>query len=276
MEEKRESHFIRKLIFIIILIIVLIIIYGYYIGTSIIYTNDYTINNAPSSFNDFKIGHFSDVLYSSSNDKELLETTVTKLNDKKLDVVIFSGDLIKKDYSPSQKEIDYITKTLNKINTKFGKYYVTGDNDLKNDLYDNIMQNSGFTSLNNSFDKIYSKQKESINIIGLTTDIDTSLLNDILNDNKANYNIIVFHESDSIEEIKNYNIDLALSSNSLNGQINIPGIKNLFLNKNSTKYYDKYYKVNKTKLYISNGIGNEKIHFRLFNNPSINIYTLKK
>lgn len=277
-EIQKEHHFFRTLFFLLVLIIALIIVYGRFIETRIIFVNEYDVQNEkiPTSFNGFEIGHFSDILYSSTDDKEKIKKVSKKLNDKKLDIVIFSGDLIKKGYNPSQKEVDYITKQFSSITTKYGKYYVTGDNDIKNDIYDNIMQNSGFISINNSSDTIYRDNKESILLLGLTKDIDTSILSELLKDNKSNYKILVFHESDSFNEIKNYNLDLVLSSNSLNGQINIPGIKNIFLNKNSMKYYEPYYKYKKTDFYISNGIGNETINIRLLNNPSINIYVLKK
>ena len=275
---KEKKHGLRTFLFILILLIILVFLYGRYVETNNIFVNEYEIknNNIPNSFNNFKIAHFSDILYKDNDDLERLKDVKTKINDKKVDIVIFSGDLIKKDTNLSQKDIDKITKELTKITAKYGKYYVTGDNDNKNNIYDNIMQNSGFISLNNFFDNIYSEKNESISLIGLNTKIDTSILNNIINENKTNYKILIFHESDSFDDIKNYDINLVLSSNSLNGQINIPGIKKIFLDKNSNEYFEPYYKIKKKDFYISNGIGNDKINFRLLNNPSINIYKLKK
>ena len=278
MKEERKTHYFRTILFLLLLIIILVFLYGRYVETTNIFVNEYDIKNSniPSSFNNFKIAHFSDILYKDNNDLERLKDVKTKINDKKVDLVIFSGDLIKKDTNLSQKEIDKITKELSKIKAKYGKYYVTGDNDNKNDLYDSIMQSGGFISLNNFFDNIYSEKNENLLLIGLNTKIDTSVLNNIINENKSNYKILVFHESDSFEDIKNYDINLVLSSNSLNGQINIPGIKKLFLDKNSNEYYEPHYRIKGKDFYISNGIGNDKIDFRLLNNPSINIYILKK
>lgn len=277
MKEKR-NHILRTFLFIIILILILIFLYGRYIETNLILVNEYEIknNNIPNSFNNFKIVHFSDILYKNNDDLDRLKTIKTKINDKKVDIVIFSGDLIKKDSNLSQKEINKITKVLSDIKAKYGKYYVSGDNDNKNELYDSIMKNSGFTSLNNFFDNIYSEKNENILLIGLNTKIDTSLLNNIITENKSNYKILIFHESDSFNEIKDYDVNLVLSSNSLNGQINIPGIKKIFLDNKSNEYYEPYYKIKNKDFYISNGIGNDKIDFRLLNNPSINIYVLKK
>ena len=44
----------------------------------------------------------------------------------------------------------------------------------------------------------------------------------------------------------------------------------------SKKYYENYYKVNDTDLYVSSGIGESRINFRLFNKPSINFYRINK
>lgn len=277
-KEKKKSHTFRSLFFVLVLFIILVFLYGRYVEPSIILVNEYEIknNNIPNSFNNFKIVHFSDILYNSSEDMDRLKDIKTKINDKKADIVIFSGDLIKKDHNLSQKEIDKITKVLSGMKAKYGKYYVTGDNDKKNELYDSIMQNSGFVSINNFFDNIYSEEKENILLIGLDTKIDTSILNNIINENQAPYKILVFHKSDSFDEIKDYDVNLVLSSNSLNGQVNIPGIKKLFLDSSSDEYYGPYYKIKNKDFYISNGIGNDKVNFRLLNNPSINIYVLKK
>lgn len=278
MKEEKKTHFFRTIFFILILLIVLVILYGRFIETNYIFVNEYEIKNKniPNSFNNFKIAHFSDVLYKDNDDLERLKDVKTKINDKKVDMIIFSGDLIKKDSNVSQKEIDKITKLLTEMNAKYGKYYVTGDNDNKNELYESIMQSSGFISINNFFDNIYSEKNENFLLIGLDTKADTSVLTNIINENKSNYKILVFHQSDSFKDIKNYDVNLVLSSNSLNGQINIPEIKKIFLDKNSNEYYEPYYKIKSKDFYISNGIGNDKINYRLFNNPSINIYVLKK
>ena len=47
-------------------------------------------------------------------------------------------------------------------------------------------------------------------------------------------------------------------------------------NKKMRSIYNNYYKVNNTNLYISSGLGESKINFRLFNKPSINFYRINK
>ena len=68
---------------------------------------------------------------------------------------------------------------------------------------------------------------------------------------------------------------LILSGHSINGSINIPIIKKTLLPEGALNYYEEYYKINNTDIYISNGIGVNNLNFRLFNKPSFNLYRLK-
>ena len=91
------------------------------------------------------------------------------------------------------------------------------------------------------------------------------------------YKIILMHEPDYIKNIYNkYTVDLVLAGHSLNGSVNIPGIRNLFLEKHAKEYNNDYYKLNNTDFYITSGIGVSNINFRLFNTPSINVYRVLK
>ena len=132
-----------------------------------------------------------------------------------------------------------------------------------------------FVSLNDSKDIIFSKKNEQIMLLGLDYNSPGSFIPDAIKDSKNIYKIIAFSESDEMDELTSYNINMAISSNSLNGQINVPIIKDFFIRDGSKKYINPYYKVSNTNLYVSSGIGTDKIDFRLFNKPSVNIYILK-
>ena len=85
------------------------------------------------------------------------------------------------------------------------------------------------------------------------------------------------HEPDFADNIINeYSVDLILSGHSHNGQIRIPLVGALYTPENAKKYYDEYYSINNTDLYISSGIGVSKYNYRLFNHPSFNLYRIYK
>ena len=82
------------------------------------------------------------------------------------------------------------------------------------------------------------------------------------------------HEPDFIDEIDYRKFDLVLAGHSHNGQVRLPFIGALVKPNYAKKYYDEYYKIKNTDLYISSGIGVSEVNFRLFNRPSFNLYRL--
>ena len=66
-----------------------------------------------------------------------------------------------------------------------------------------------------------------------------------------------------------------LAGHSLNGQIKLPFIGGIIKDKYGKKYYNEYYKLNNTDLYVSGGIGANKYKFRFNNKPSFNLYRLR-
>ena len=99
---------------------------------------------------------------------------------------------------------------------------------------------------------------------------------DFLNNNeiKPNYSILIIHEPDFIEKIDYNKFNLILAGHSHNGQIRLPFVGALYTPIGSKKYYDEFYKLKNTNLYISSGIGVSEVNYRLFNRPSFNLYRL--
>lgn len=274
----------RKRILITILIVLpilaLLFLWGKFGAVSILKSNyfEFSSNNIPESFNNVKIVHFSDLHYGIASDKNVSKV-IKRINSYEPDIVVFTGDLVDKKYKLTENDIKYITKNFSKIKSKLGKYTIMGNEDYDNDYYDNIMYDSGFKILKNNYDIIYNTDNNPILLYGfddyLKSIPDRSILKkkDIKN---ISYKIALVHEPDYANEIANgYGIDTIISGHSLYGQVKIPFIKPLHLQKGSRDYYKKYYDINGTKLYISGGCGQKSYNFRLFTLPSINIYNLK-
>ena len=66
-----------------------------------------------------------------------------------------------------------------------------------------------------------------------------------------------------------------MAGHSHNGQVRLPFIGAIVKNQGAKKYYNEYYKIKNTDLYISGGIGTSTLPFRLFNRPNINFYRLR-
>ena len=278
------KKFIRFLL-IIILVISLTIVYARYGGTRGLITKEYKIEtNIDNSFDGLKIVHFSDLHYLRITNKETTKNIIKEINILNPDIVVFTGDLIDKDYSPTNTDINDLKELLLSIKSKYGKYSVIGNNDNKiRETIEDIYTNSNFILLNNDYDIIYGNNNDKLFIGGLDTysydksDID-KVMTYFTDNEDINYKIILVHEPDYIDIINSkYNdINIVLSGHSHNGQVNIPYVKKLFLPFGSRKYYENYYKVSNTDLYISSGLGESRINFRIFNKPSINFYRINK
>ena len=273
---KRHLKLKWKIIFGILIFILLLFICLRFIGTKGLIIKEYKVvnKNIDTSFYGFKIVHFSDLHYGMSVDEKVLSNLVDKINKTKPDIVVFTGDLIDKKKNYTESDTKLLTKYLSKIKSSYGNYYVNGDDDENINSFDSIMVNSNFKSLNNNYEVITSEKNKKILISGISTNANIKIFNDIFKDDDYSYKIIMMHYPDNYDLISKYNFDLVLSGHSHNGQVRLPYIGALVKINNSKKYYDPYYKINDTDMYISGGIGNSKVNLRLFNTPSFNLYRL--
>lgn len=244
----------------IIFCLFLIIIYCRFKATTGLKVYEYKVTDSslPDSFHGVKVVQFSDLYYGNTVDIRYLKEIVSSINKLKPDIVVFTGDLISINVDDETK--NQIIESLGSINSSIGKYAIKGDSD--NDLFDGIINSSGFINLTNTSVNAFYKGDIPINISN--QDIQSDL-----------FNILLIHEPDSIDSFEN-KFNLVLSGHSLNGQINIPIIKKLFLKNGSKKYYNGYYEINGSPLYVSNGIGTTNFKYRLFNKPSVSLYRLTK
>lgn len=273
-KEEKSGSKLRIFIILIILLISFIIIYGRFIEPSWMLVNEINIedNNLDKSFGTLKIVHFTDVLFGSTTDIDTVKKIVTVINDKKADIVIFTGDLVSSKIIPNEKDINEIEEELTKISAKYGKYYVSGDNDSKFESYTVLMENAGFTSLNDDYRIVYNEEGIPILISGVKYKSDLKVLDDI---KYEGFKINIMHTPDTMDEIDHLDYNYVFAGHSLYNQINIPGIDKLLLKNGSNMYYKKHYKVNDTNLYISNGVGSDSFKFRINSIPSINVYKIK-
>ncbi len=283
---KREKRIkIIKLtikIFIIVFIILLIsLFYADYSSKNIIVKEKRIRNEKiPTSMNGIKIIAFSDLDYGSTIFNNEVKKLVKIINKRKPDIVIFTGNLINKNYKIKTKEQEELIKELQQINTTMGKYAITGKNDKDN--FNTIMNQSSFTILNNEYDLIYNSDNNPILIVGLSSllkekrDIDKaySYFNEETHNSNI-YTISIMSETDDLDSIlSKYHSDLVLGGNSLNGEMRLPLIGGIIKEDGSKKYIDEYYKLNDTEIYISSGIASPNTGFRLFNRPSVNLFRI--
>ncbi len=288
--EEENSHEKRKKIvffcfkFIVFVIIFFFLFYLYaknYTTLGLIVKEQrITSQKIPASFNGIKIIQFTDLNYGSTVKEKELNHLVEEINIRKPDLIIFNGNLINKDYNLSTKETEKIIESLQKLNASIGKYAVMGKNDSK-DTFTTIMNQCQFNVLDNNYDLIYDTNTPIL-LIGLSSYVNNNRnIEEAFRyfkeeqHNSNIYTISIMSETEDLDEIiTNYNSDLVLAGNSLNGEIRLPFIGGIVSQKGSSKYIDAYYKIKNTDVYISSGISSPTFGFRLFNHPSINLFRL--
>lgn len=288
MEENKFQRIFIKTVIILTIIIISILLYSRYVGIKFVFVKEYKItnNSLPDEYHGLKIVHFSDIHYKTTINKNELTKIVNKINYLKPDIVVFTGDLIdsneisKLNEEELSKVHEELTTELKRITSTIGKYYIKGEDDYSDESIDIIFDSASFIELNDTSDLIYNGTNTPILISGLSSNINNNVnisdrikkLN-VENDNSV-YKILLIHEPDYLDKINYSNYNLILAGHSHNGQFRLPLIGAIIKPAGAKKYYDNYYKLDNTDLYVSSGLGTTKIKVRLFNHPSINFYRL--
>lgn len=278
-KEENKKHILRIIIIVAVFLIAIVVLYSRFIGTTGLIVKEYPIrtNELSEDYDGLKIIHFSDLHYKSTIDINYVKKLVKKINELKPDIVVFTGDLVESNVTLDDKEVKNLTKELDKINPTIETLAVIGNHDYDHDYWNQIVPNLNWKVLDNTYEYVYSNSTTPILFVGFddlregTPDY-ANAFSYLNTDSNDRYTIVLAHEPDQIDEIKDYNFDLYLSGHSHLGQIRVPLVGAIYTPVGSKKYYDEHYYVNDADLYISGGIGTSLLKLRLFNRPSINLY----
>ena len=199
-EERKEKTkaLIKKILWIVIPILLFALItfvslryignYGIVVKERAIYSNK--IND---DLHGLKIVHFSDIYYSEYTEMKQIDKLVNRINYTNPDIVIFTGDLISKNYILSHDEEENLVNKLSSINASIGKIAIKGEID--EGSFDSIMDESGFEIYDeNEINRIFVKNSY-FNI----ANFDENMSQDFGDDEILN--IVLTHNPDSIDTI---------------------------------------------------------------------------
>jgi uncharacterized protein len=235
----------------------------------------------PTSFNEIKIVQFSDTHLGFQYTLTQLKELMKKINSIRPDLIFFTGDLMDEPnkYTDSAK----IIPLLQKLEARLGKFSIYGNHDhggYGSDIYKNLMMQSGFTLLQNDYQKIQLPDSSSIYVIG----IDDAMLGrpdialPLRNVPPEAYKILLSHAPDLAEPASHMNIQLQLSGHSHGGQIKIPFYGPLVTPPFASKFHEGFYTVgdsNPLTLYVNRGLGTTRLPFRFMSKPELTVFTLK-
>ncbi|WP_371924998.1 metallophosphoesterase [Halobacillus sp. A1] len=231
----------------------------------------------PSSFHRIKIVQFSDIHLGFHYSLDQFRKLIQEINNEKPDVILFTGDLI-----DEPQRFDFsadIPTLLNQLKAPLGKYWIYGNHDhggYGTEKLESVMSKGGFTLLKNEVKQI-EREGRTINLAGLDDVIlGSPNLEGTLGDLDADaYTILLVHEPDIADSVKNYPVDIQLSGHSHGGQIRIPLLGSMVTPPYADKYVDGKHSISeRLTLYISRGIGTTRMPYRFLCKPEYSVFTL--
>lgn len=225
-----------------------------------------------------RVVQFSDTHLGEDFSLAQLRRTVKKINTLKPDIVLFTGDLV--DRMAGFEERDAIAPILDQITAPIGKFAVWGNHDYGGGgvrYYEEIMADSGFTLLTNEGAVMELTEDCQIEIIGLDDALfgapDLEITRAV--EPQGTFGLLMIHEPDVVEDLREKDVDLIASGHSHGGQIWLPGYGALVTTTLAEKYTRGLYELDSGKqLYVNPGLGTTKIKARWFNPPEITLFKI--
>lgn len=232
----------------------------------------------PASFKDFTIIQFSDTHVGFQYSLEQLNELAHKINQYSPDMIVFTGDLVD---APDQFNWHgELVSILSSLKAPYGKWWIYGNHDhggYGTEIVKDKMEEAGFSLLMNEH-TIINKNNESITIAGLDDVIlgnpdPQTALRGIQEDN---FTLLLVHEPDYADAIRQYPVDVQLSGHSHGGQVRLPWIGHIYTPAFAEKYVDGKYQITPDlQLFVSRGVGTTRLPYRFLCKPEITIYKLE-
>ncbi|MCP3026292.1 metallophosphoesterase [Halobacillus sp. A5] len=231
----------------------------------------------PEAFNQIKVVQFSDIHLGFHYSMNQFRNLIRKIKEENADLILFTGDLV--DEPQRYNFTSEIPALLEELEAPLGKYWIYGNHDhggYGTDKLESVMSNGGFKLLKNEVTEI-NRDGDSILLAGLDDImLGSPNVGGTLNQlNEDTFSILLVHEPDIADRVKDYPVDVQLSGHSHGGQVRIPLLGALITPPYAEKYVDgKHLISDQLTLYISRGVGTTRMPYRFLCKPEYSVYTL--
>ena len=263
-------------IFILLVFLYSAFIEPYRVGIKTVSIN---LNGRDGRLDDIKIIHITDLHIKKFGYLERI--LIDNINQLMPDLLFVTGDFIK-----NNNGIEPCAEFFKRIKPKYGIYGVLGNNDYKQFFIISIDTDKLKKSLSDVGVKLLFNESYTVNIDGVHINIlgiEDSMygkpdISNIINKDTNGYtNILLSHSPSVIKYLNGYKPDLILTGHTHGGQVRLPFIEYLWtpLPLNSPRKYSRgLFEVNKTKMYVNQGIGTNLFPMRFLCPPEISIIKL--
>lgn len=272
---------------IIIFIVLVGLVWAFlHINNNWLQTTEYIIESEriPSSFDGMKIVQLSDLHDATFGDKQI--KLVDKVKNLNPDFIFITGDLIDSNRYKLQNSLDLVEQL-----TDFAEvFYVTGNHEVAVNEVDEItgaLESLGVFVLKNEAVTI-EQNGEILLIAGIedplmkvTDETEVAVANsiDIAMEGmpKNAYTLLLSHRPEVFDIYVEKEMDVTFSGHAHGGQVRIPGLGGVIAPGQGwfPTYTSGKHEQGNTTMFVSRGLGNSIIPFRILNRPEIIAVTLK-
>ena len=276
---------------IILFIGTLTIIYGSFIEPRFLVVNKQEID-LPNINKPIKIAFIADLQVGPYRKTAWVEKIVQKIIELKPDIIILGGDHVNNG-GTLDDETQYLApiKKLTTFASTFAIHgnheYGIGDDlaiafvnkrlpDVSDDV-EKALSNMNIDYLTNEL-RLLSINNQKIYLFGGDSAFSQKLnFSELKNRNPEIPTIALLHEPTSIYTATGYNFDLILFGHTHGGQIRLPFFGPIGRADSITpaKWYKGWGEYNRTKFFVTSGVGETGVRSRLFNPPEIVLLTIK-
>jgi predicted MPP superfamily phosphohydrolase len=231
--------------------------YTVLIERNIVIINQYTIpvTNLPPSFHGFTLAHLTDLHLGVFVSAAFIEGVVHKTNALRTDAIVCTGDYVHK--RNTIEEIEQVWPILSKLTAPHGVFSVLGNHDHSADTERSLywLERSGQNLRHQR--KVIERRKERL-VLGGAGDLweDQLKIDQIFANSEENEcRILLSHNPDSVDTPFKTPLSLVVSGHTHGGQVVLPFFGPPVLPVQNKKYSSGLIITEKTKLFISRGIG---------------------
>ena len=203
---------------------------------------------------------------------------IEKIEKENIDIVAITGDFID---SSANVETCGVIPFIEKLSKFQNVYFVSGNHEIANNEYDKLREKlelNNIRILENSFEEIIIRNKK-VCVMGLedNADYDTKYFEA---SNDSGFKLLLAHRPEKFYVYKStfhsFNPQLVLSGHAHGGQVRFGDWSLIAPNQGfNPKFTTGIYESKKTKMFVSRGIGNSILPWRINNKPEAPIIKIK-
>lgn len=214
-----------------------------------------TVEGLPPAFDGFTIAHVSDIHCGMHLGPERVRAVFDRVRERKPDAVAVTGDLV---YG-GEEAYPAVLRELAALARDLPVYVVPGNHDYWQGIehYRKGVPAAGAVDLTNSH-RIVERNGARLVIAGLDDlwegepDLDRALASV---DRDARPVVLLMHNPDGFEDVRNKGIDLVLAGHTHGGQVKPPFMAPPYLPVRNRKYASGLFREDGTTMYVSRGVG---------------------